>query len=621
MSLKVRFSWFVLLVLSSFSLKASPAAEILDEGLLPPLVEEVVVSANLTPTGADTLGSAVTVLGPEEIEARDKTSVLELLRTIPGLEINQGGGPGRASAVFLRGAGSNNTLVLLDGTPLNSPNVGGYDFADLRTDQIERIEILRGPQSSLYGSEAIGGVINIVSRRARKDEPWQAEMAFGELESSRYNLSGGGAGTSGDFLVSASRERVEGLSAASQWRGNREKDPFETTSLTGLAGTKLGATGRLEAAVHWLDSEAAVDGFAWGIGPVDDPNWVQKRQTLSGSVKAEGQLSALWRQSARISLNRERVDGTDPDTVWNNFHLRTSIADTALQADFQLGRSNLLSLGTGYQERHGENIGNFDERVRLRSIFVQDQWSWQEKVFLTGAVRYDDHSVAGNEMTYRGTGAFRLTESWRLHASFGTGFRAPTFNELYFPYYGNTALKPETSRGADAGLTWTFAGKQATLDLTWFSNHFENLIAYDAVVFMAMNIDRARSRGMELTLGFRPVKQVQVEANYTYTDSEDLETGTLLPRRPKHRGGLLVLFHPGGRWSGTLSAIDVRKRIDSDGTWMDHYTRVDLGARYRLWEKVTAVLRVENLFNRKFEEIPGYTSPRRLATFGLHFTL
>lgn len=620
MSHQARWSPFLAFFLSIFVSQAGTPAATLPEDLWPPLVEEVVVSATLTPADPDTLGSAVTVLDRRDIEAREKSSVLELLRSIPGLEILQGGGPGRTASALLRGAGSANTLVLLDGIPQNSPNAGGFDFADLRTDQLERIEILRGPQSSLYGSEALGGVINLVTRAAAPGEPWRAGAAVGELASQRYYLGGGRAWERADGLFTFSHERVGGLGAASERRGNREEDPFEVSSLTARAGARLGPSGRLDAVVHWLDAEAALDGFAWGAGPVDDPNWVQHRRAWSGALKAEGRLSPAWRQSVRLTTFHERLDGDDPDTAWNRFRIRSRVDELSLQSDIQLSRANLLTVGAAHQERRGENSGNFAEGVQLQSLFAQDQASWNERLFATAAVRLDDHSTAGSKATYRGTLAWRIGRGGRLHASYGTGFRAPTFNELAFPYYGNPRLRPETSRGADLGLAWKFAGGRGTFDLTWFAHRYENLIAYDTLAYQAMNIARARAAGAELAAGFRVSEGVLVEGTFTRLDSEDRETGRALPRRPRDRASLLVLLHPTERWSATLALIDVRHRIETDGTAMDDYTRVDLGGRLRLGRGACAVLRVENLFGSAFEEVPGYTSPGRVASLGVDIT-
>lgn len=616
MSRRVRPHSVVLLFLVALLPSVSRAADDLMDGELPPLVEEVVVSATRTPAQADSLGSSVTVLSTEEIAVRNKTSVLELLRTIPGLEVNQQGGPGRASAVFLRGAGAAGTLVLIDGVPVNSPNVGNYDFADIRADQIERIEVLRGPQSSLYGSEAMGGVINIVTRRGMAGEPLTVGFERGSRQSSRFRLGFGRAAEQGDFRFTLSRDDVKGLSAASERNGNNEKDPFCNNSLAGLAGWKWG-DGRIEAAFHYLDSRAALDSFAFGVGPVDDPNWEQARKTGMVSIKAERKLSPVWRQSARLSYFREKIDGTDPDTFWNNFQIRSHVLDFNAQADLTPASAHLLTLGAGYQKRKGENVGNFDEGANLSSAFVQDQWNWNGKLFLTGAVRYDRHSVAGGKTTGRATFAWRVDDAVRLHASYGTGFRAPTFNELYFPFYGNSKLKPETSTGYDVGVGLSFPGGKGTVDLTYFQNRFENLIAYDFAAFQAMNIDRAQSHGLEAAFGFRPGAAVQVEGSYTLTCSEDLKTGLMLPRRPRHRTALSLFLSPLEKLSGSVTLVSVNDRIDSDGRKLDDYTRIDMGLKYQFLKGVAGALRVENLLDKDFEEIRGYSSPGRMATLGL----
>lgn len=579
--------------------------------------EEIVVTANAAPTEATAVGSSVTVLTHDEIAARGTASVVELLRAVPGLEIVQGGGPGSNASVFLRGSSSSHTLVLVDGVRVNTPTSGAVDFADLRADQIERIEILRGPQSSLYGSEAMGGVISIITRRGDQGLRAKVSGESGSLGLGRWRASAEGGGGVLDWQVSGGRERWEGVSVASERAGNSERDPYENTSGAALLGVRLGDRGRLQASWRGQSATAALDGFTWGVGPTDDPNFEQRRRAQVVELSFETQVTDRWRQLVRTGMYDERLRGRDPDTEYNRYDISNRDVELLLRSDLQLGRHHVLSVGASTERRDGEVDGGFDERADLRSVFASSQWSWGDHGAVTAAVRHDDHSVFGGATTCRVTGVLGLGPGARLHASWGTGFKAPTFNDLYFPYYGNPRLGAERSHGWDAGLGWEDPGGAVSADLTAFGSRYDDLIAFSWTSFVAENIARAETRGWEATVGLRTGPAVKWRASYTRTESEDLGSGVPLPRRPRHRGSVAVTVGGEGPLTGSATFWMVRDRVESDGTPMDDYERLDLALRLRLARWLDATARVENALDEDYEELTGYTSPGRILAAGL----
>lgn len=590
-----------------------------DPGIDPLTVREsVLVTANLAPTEAKAVGSSATVITRSEIEARGTSSVADLLRTIPGVDVVQGGGPGSAASVFLRGSNSSHVLVLVDGIRINTPTTGGVDLADLRADQVERIEVLRGPQSSLYGSEAMGGVISILTRRGSRGLHASASAEAGGLGLGRWSAGVAGGGGRFDWRVSAGRERFGGVSVASERAGNREKDPYSDTTGAAQVGLRLGEAARLQASWRGLDSTADLDGFTFGVGPTDDPNFRQNRRAQVGAVALETTVTPWWRQTVRVGVSDETLRGHDPDTEYNRFDISNRTTDVLAQADLQIGPSHLLSAGVSFERRTADVAGAFRAQADVRAVFVVSQWAWGDAGAFTAAVRRDDHSVFGARTTYRVTGVRRLGETGpRLHGSWGTGFKAPTFNDLYYPYYGNEALRPEETRGWDAGLTWEGAGGNFSADLTTFRSRYDDLIAFDWASFQAENVARAEARGWEAQADARVGRRLRARVGYTYTDTEDVLTGRALARRPRHKLAASVVATGPGGLSGSVTWLAVRRRFESDGTRMDSYSRLDLSAQLPLLAWIEATVRVENALGRAYEELPGYTSPGRIVAIGL----
>ncbi len=591
-----------------------------DEAPETTISEEIVVSANRVETPASEVGSSVTVISREEIERRHQTSVLELLRTVPGLEVAQTGGPGKVTSVFIRGGNSSHTLVLVDGVRVNSNTSGDFSFSDLTADNVERIEVLRGPQGGLYGSEAVTGVVSITTRRG--EGPARAWVGGEVGTDSLYRLRAGvsGGSESWDYSVGLQNVSTDGISAASEEAGNSEDDPWENLTASGRFGAAFLDDGRVDLAVRYVDGDTDVDGFTFGVGPTDDLNARQKRKALTAGLTLSKPLASWWNQIFYFGSGRDELIGEDPDNFFSNFEIVSTTSEFLTQSELALAENDTLTLGYRVEKREGDNVGSFDESLYQRSIFAQNLWSWRNRHHLTVSVRNDDHSKFGDETSYRFTGSLLFGEGTRVHGTFGTGFKAPTFNDLFFPGFGNPNLLPETSEGLDLGIEQTFLGGKMKLDLTWFDNEFEDLIQF---TFPAgfVNVASATTEGFELTARWEPTDKLLFQASHTFTETEDLATGQPLARRPENRGTIYAAFEPAPRLRGTASLIVVRDRIDSDGSAMDDYERIDLSFDYRATPWLRPYLRLENVLDEEYSEIPGYTSPGLSAAIGLDIGL
>lgn len=614
--------FFSLAVVSAALAQSGPAAPSGAEQE-PTLTESVVVSANLTPTEEARVGSSVTVIDAEQLAAQPHATALEVLRAIPGLALVQNGGPGRAASAFLRGANSSHTLVLVDGVRVNAPGTGAYDLADLPVADIERIEVLRGPQSSLYGSEAIGGVVNIVSRRGRQGQHGALTVEAGSHGQRRGRVSLDGANDRFDWRLGAERGRQPGFTLAAERAGDRDLLPYRNRNASALLGARLGESGRAELSLRSIDATAHPDSFEYGVGPVPAPLYTQDRRQFVGSAAVVVPVTSWWRQTVRAGYDRDHLRGHNDDPLapsWEDFTLRYRTVSAAVQSDLSLAANDTLSIGYSWEQRTGEDVGNFDQRATLRALYAENQWSWRGRVYLTGAVRRDDHSTFGGKTTWRGTAAYLVPGTGtKLHGSYGTGFKAPTLVDLYYPWYGNTALKPESSRGWDAGVEQRFADGRVVADVTWFATDIDDLIEAAPPTYMAQNVAEAEAHGVETSLTWTASKALQVGLAYTQTRSEDRATGRPLPRRPRHQGSLSIAWQPLERLDTLVSAVVVRDRIDAGGVPMDDYVRVDGKASWDLGRGLSVFARGQNLLDRDYEELPGFVTPGRLLSVGLTF--
>jgi vitamin B12 transporter len=578
------------------------------------LNEEIVVTANREPAPMETVGSSVTVISHEEIERRQSPSVVDLLRSVPGVEINQTGGPGGIANVFIRGADPTQTLVLVDGVPVDDTTGGGFDFSAIRSDNIDRIEILRGPQSTLYGSDAMGGVISIITQHGSTGFHAFVDTRDGSRDGRQLTagIDGGAAGF--DYSVSVGTQHTDGQTAPDDTKGN----PFSSTNASARLGFALPTSGRIDLTLRNVDAITNLDTFVFGIGPVEAPDFVQHRRLSVASLQLVQPLASFWDLRLTAGIDDESTRGTDiPQNLDDNYEFRSRHTTVGAESDFKLWPHDTLIVGAAQERRNGDNAGSFSEAIDIGSFYVQDNWSLDDRLFLTGGARNDHYSQFGDKTTYRVTASYRWPDAWRLFGSLGTGFRGPTFDELFFPDAGNPHLRPETSEGADLGIEREFFGGALATGVTLFENRFRNLIDFDFTSFTYANTARADAQGIETTIRLRPRTDLQIQGTYTYTSTKDPATGLPLARRPRDRYSLVALYDPVPKLHASVALVAVDHRIDSDGTNMDSYQRIDLSCEYRLRSWLSPYFVVQNALDEKYQEIPGYPSPRVWAFVGV----
>ncbi|HEY7573800.1 MAG TPA: TonB-dependent receptor, partial [Thermoanaerobaculia bacterium] len=577
---------------------------------LAPVSEDVVVTANSVPEEEKEVGSAITVITREQIEKSEKVSVSELLRSVPGLDVVQSGTPGSVTSVFTRGANSNQTLVLVDGVRMNSPYFGGFDWTALTTENIERIEIARGPFSALYGSDAIGGVVQIFTRSAAAGFSGRATGAAGNQ----------GQGEGSGFLSYGEGDfRATGSYRYSAYDGDRPNTDWRQRNAAASVEAKLSEGSRVAVEAGWVDGEVG------NPGPVGAPSTArgilrEDRLSIPGSFA----LSDTNRLDVLLAGVRSKPEYLDPDGGFLSHTdaetLQARVADTA-----RLGAHEVTAFAS-WQRWTVDDETNFGPNIESGRSTIWGLGAQDTATFgaftITAGLRYDDHSVYGSAWSPRATVAWLSSDGlWKVRASGGSGFRAPTIGELYYPFIGNPDLKPERSVSWELGAE-RYVGSAGRAQLSLFWNEYDDLIVYDFAAARNLNVGNARARGVEVGWSQPLVSWLSIEATYTYLNTENLDTGAPLLRRPENRGALGLDFRP-------LPGVDVIPRVILVGSRADadpltgepvedpSYTRVDLLGRWQATPNVAPYLSITNLLDRRYDEAAGFPAAGFLIAGGL----
>lgn len=632
------FSVLAILALTAF-LGADDTDEQSSKKVQSVINHEISVTANKIETPARETASSVTIISREELEQSRSASVLAAIKDVLGLSITQNGPSGGASSVMIRGANSEHTLILLDGMELNDPisPSRSSDLAHLTIESIERIEILRGPQSLLYGSDALGGVINIITRRGTGKPRLQLSTMAGSLGTAEGTVQAGGGGKSFHFSLGTTYHRSSGFSAAGKdYAGNSENDGYRNLSLTGNMGYLPAHNLELDLTFRYLNSRAEIDNFGGPYG--DDPNNIQNARSLM--IKGQARASFLnrrWEQILSLSLVSSHRDMNNPSDSIHPFDSEAGQYDSRLlkldwQHNLYLHDTNTLMLGLEYQKEQGESEyiseslwGPFSSLFPQKSagtvgFFIQDQVRLSGRFSATAGVRMDHFKSFGAVLTYRIAPALFFPETdTKIKASYGTGFKAPSLYQMYAPGtfwgpIGNTALLPEKSKGWDAGMEQLFFNGRVHLGFTFFHNDFENLILFDYSTGYT-NIGLSSAAGIETNLRARVSPSLLFISGYSNTRAKDTNTGENLLRRPREKLSLGLY----GRWKKaafTLTAVYTGTREDMDYSsitgkrvTLDAFTLLNGTVSYQITTQIQLFIRMDNLLNTRYELVKGYGAP------------
>jgi len=613
--------------------------------------EEIVVTANRVETPIHEIGNSITVINKEQIENSGKLSVIELLDEIPGVSITQQGGPGKLASIFLRGANANHTLVLVDGVEMNMPADPGnsFDFSNLLLADIERIEVLRGPQSTLYGSDALAGVIQIFTHEASETNQLHLNLKGGSYATYSGNLGISGKVNRLSYYGNYSRHTTEGFSSAAEKYGNTEDDGFQCNVFSGKIGFQFSDNVSMALFGKYTNSEVELDQSAGQGG--DDPNFTSDlEETVLKMQFNVGLFNGHWKQSFSLSYLRnyrkynDQTDEAHPLTASNSFYDGNKLK-FEWQNTIKFGDKNLIMAGIETEEEkaeseyHSEGIwGPYDsffpsKRIRTTGIYAQDQFRAFDNFFLNFGGRYDNHDLFGWVFNYRITPVYIISPTkTKFKATYGTGFKAPSLFYLYDPTYGNSELDPEENTGWDAGFEQYLFNDRLTFGITYFGNSFKNLFGYDPMTFQTINIAKVETKGIEFILNTNPVKNLRLSFNYTFTDTKDKTENTedsnkKLLRRPEKKLAVVINYSPINKLNLNLEGIYTGERDDKDFSVyppnrikLGSYTLINLSMKYKLYNFVNVNLSFKNLLDTDYEEIFGYGTPGRAIYGGCKFS-
>jgi vitamin B12 transporter len=557
---------------------------------------------------------SVSVLDAAAIERQHADTVLEVLRNVPGVFVRQSGAVGRTTSAVIRGSLDKQVQVLVDDVPVNSSTLGHFNFSTLPAGQVERIEVLRGSASTLYGSDAIGGVINIRTKRGEGPMRTSYQQEFGTLRTFRETFTN--QAEIGPLHYHLGVERLDS-------RGLSTGDTARVTHASAAGGARIRPWLNLDVALNQNNSRVGIDDGAFR----PDPNRLTTRDETILSTTLTATPLKPWQQELRFLYHADDTADIDPpDPGISQANADSAIRTNRYGLDW-IHRVNVQSAGLltmGFQWKDDLAESRFKNTVKQWAWFLQHQVEPVDRLTLIGGVRINRHGLFGGATTSEASASYRLpvTET-TLRGNFSMGFRAPSLNELYFPNFGNTNLTPERSRTFELGAGQEWRNGRVGGDVTWYFTRVDDLIQTVSLTSTrseAQNIGEARMTGVEVAFRLRPWDALQCLGTWTYTDAIDRSTKDKLVRIPAQQVGVDVEYAFWQRWRLNLrttlvshqeesTATNARRRVKAYGT-------VDAGLTVQVTKALSVYGRIENLFNRRYSEVLGFPAPGTLFFIG-----
>jgi vitamin B12 transporter len=614
----------VLAVLSILLAHRTDPASAADSNALaePVALPTVVVTPTRLPTPESEVGSSITVITDEEIQRKQERTLPDALKDVPGLNVVQTGGPGGTTSVFIRGANSNQTKVFIDGIDATDPATGTFNFEHILTWDLERVEVVRGPQTGLYGADAIGGVINIITKKG--SGPGQFA---GSLEGGSFGTFNQNAGVSAaaerynfyfDFAHFHSSDTPVTPSDLVPPGRSVQGDAYDNKTFSGRFGANLTDNFDIGVVTRYIDTSLRFTGDDV-LGPESLKSTEADEQLFTRGTAHLVSFDGFLDQTVGLAytkFNQRDFDPNPPSAVASFFNGDRLNADW--QGNVKLMEGQILTFRAEHQR---DQITTPVAEITEDAGMVQLQSSIGERFFNAVSVRYDSYDTFGAKPTFRIAPALMIPETGsKLKGSVGTGFKAPTLAEMFqnfpsFNFFGNPSLKPETSTGYDLGFEQTALEKHLQFGATYFHNDIDNLVTINDTGTSFQNVGKATTYGVENFLAYTPWDPLTLRADYTFLIAKNDILDQELLRRPKHKAGLDAAWHvtDAAVLSATLLYVgpwfDVDRAGMISGVPANGYVLVNLAGSNDLGNGLTAFARIDNLLDRHYQDPIGFLRP------------
>lgn len=588
----------------------------------PVALPTVVVTPTRLPTPESEVGSSITVITEEEIQRKQERTLPDALKDVPGLNVVQTGGPGGTTSVFIRGANSNQTKVFIDGIDATDPATGTFNFEHILTWDIERVEVVRGPQSGLYGADAIGGVINIITKKGSGPAQFAGSLEGGSFGTLNQNARVSGAADRFNYYFDfahfhTSDTPVTPSDLVPPGR-SIQGDAYDNKTYSARFGANITDNLDLGLVARYLDTSLLFTGDDL-LGPESLKSTEDDQQLFTRGTAHLVSFDGVLDQTVGLAYTKFNQRDFDPNppapepSFFNGDRLKAD-----WQGNIKLMEGQILTFRAEHQR---DEISTPVAEITDNAGMVQLQSSIGERFFNAVSVRYDSYDTFGAKPTFRIAPALLIPETdTKLKGSVGTGFKPPTLAELFqnfpsFNFFGNPNLKPETSVGYDLGFEQMTLAKRVQFGATYFHNNIDNLITINETATSYENVGKATTYGVESFAAYTPWEPLTLRADYTSLIAKDDILDQELLRRPKNKASLNMAWHvtEAAVLSATLLYVGPWVDVNRAGTVSDlfanGYTIVNLAGSYDLGNGLTAYARIDNLFDRHYQDPIGFLRP------------
>ena len=606
-----KFAFFTL-ILSFLLSEYSYSQELDTNSLNSSEIENITIRSTRIPAGAKDIGSSLYIISEDQIKARGFKDAIDAISSAPGVTSKQNGSFGGVGTIRIRGASSSQTLVLVDGVPVNdsSSPAGGYNFEYLNTSNIQSIEVLKGSQSTLWGSDAIGGVINIYTKQPESTS-FGASAEIGSFGLKRGSADINFAGSNSRFRVSTSKTSVDGISKADEKDGNSEDDGFESESYSMSGSIDLDSL-ILKGSLSYMESQVEYDSYGFATG-VQDGDERSNTDEFIGSISAIFDLFDDKLQNS-IFISQSDINRDYYSNGSFSFGAEGKRELIRYQGNIEVNEFNKVAFGLESEESKVD----VDEST-IDGSFLLYEFRPNSKIIISTGIRNDDHEGFGSKTTRRISGTFKPSDNLIIRSSWGEGFKVPTiFQSTYFccgATSANSSIRPETSTSYDFGFELFFNEMNSNFSITYFDQDINDQINFSFGVGGYENIDKVNSEGFEIALDYQISKLMSLYLNYSYIDSVD-GNGSSLFYVAKDSAEAGLIYEPNNSFSGSIIARYNGSESSSYGK-IDSWIRFDVNGSYKLSGTNELYFRIENLLDEEYQQIFGYGTPERSGFIGL----